>query len=237
MRLARAIALAGITSRRKAEEIIRDGEVQVNDEVVTNVATNVEPDLDEIKVGGQRIRGERKNYILLNKPRGVVSTVSDPQGRKTVLAYIPRKLRGRFYPVGRLDLDSSGLMILTNDGDLAFRLMHPKFHVSKLYHLKLDKPLKEEDKLRLERGVFIEGGRTAPCRIRTRPGATYAEVELFEGRKRQIRLMFFRRGYDVKRLERVAMGPVTLKGLRPGTTRMLTEDEIHVLKKAVGLIE
>lgn len=237
MRLARAIALAGIASRRKAEEIIRDGDVQVNGKVVTNVATNVEPALDEIKVGGERIHGERKNYLVLNKPRGAVSTVSDPQGRKTVLAYIPSKFRGRFYPVGRLDRDSSGLMILTNDGDLAFRLMHPKFHVTKLYHLKLDKPLKEEDRLRLERGVFIEGGRTAPCKIRTRPNSIHAEVELFEGRKHQIRLMFFRRGYDVKRLERVSMGPITLKGLRPGAVRILTEDEIHILKKAVGLVE
>ena len=126
-------------------------------------------------------------------------------------------------------------MLLTNDCDLAFRLMHPKFHVAKLYHLKLNRPLKEEDRLRLERGVFIEGGRTAPCKIRVRPGSMHAEVELNEGRKRQIRQMFYRRGYDVKRLERVAMGPVTLKGLRPGTIRPLSDDEIRVLKKAVGL--
>ena len=237
MRLARAIALAGITSRRKAEELIRAGDVVVNGKVVDNVASNVDPYNDEIRVSGERLQGERKTYLILNKPRGAVSTVSDPQGRKTVLHYVPQKFRGRLYPVGRLDHDSSGLMLLTNDGDLAFRLMHPKFHVPKFYHVKLDKPLEEKDQLRLERGVFIEGGRTAPCKIRTRRNSVSAEIELYEGRKRQIRQMFYRRGYDVKRLMRVAMGPLSIKGLRPGAVRLLGNEEVYQLKKAVGLAE
>lgn len=235
MRLARAIALAGIASRRKAEEMIRAGVVSVNGKPVGQVATAVDPEKDEIRVNGERLRSERKTYLLLNKPRGVISTASDPEGRKTVLEYVPPKLRSRLYPVGRLDRESSGLMLLTNDGDLAFRLMHPKFHVAKRYFVKLDRPLSEENRIKLERGVFIEGGRTAPCKIRTQRGSLHAEVEIFEGRKRQIRQMFYRRGYDVKRLERMSMGPLTLKGLRPGAVRLLGNPEISRLKKAVGL--
>lgn len=240
-RLQKIIAAAGIASRRKAEELITSGAVTVNGEVVTTLGAKADLTVDRIKVNNKVLQGEQHGlYIVVNKPKGYVSTVSDPEGRKTVLDLIG-KLSARVYPIGRLDYNSEGLLILTNDGDLANRLTHASSGVPKTYLVKVSGQPTETSIERLRRGVNIPEGRdprgtrvkTAPAKIRAfREGDNpWYEVTLIEGRNRQIRKMFEEIGHHVEKIKRVKYGPLDLD-LEPGRSRRLTDREVEALRRA-----
>ncbi|MBI2682989.1 MAG: rRNA pseudouridine synthase [Acidobacteriales bacterium] len=236
-RLQKIIAAAGIASRRKAEEMIAAGLVTVNGQTVTTPGTKADPEVDHIKVGGKLIQGaQRSVYLVVNKPKGYVTTLSDPEGRKTVLDLIGN-VGARVYPVGRLDYASEGLLLLTNDGDLAHKLMRAATHVPKVYWVKVSRAPQASDIEKLRRGVNIEedGKRvtTAPARIQSmREGDNpWFEVTLIEGRNRQIRKMFEAVGHLVEKIKRVQYGPIKLD-IETGESRALGEKEVALLKNA-----
>ncbi len=237
-RLQKIIAAAGIASRRKAEELITSGRVQVNGQTVTELGTKADPDNDHVRVNGKPLRGEQRHvYLLLNKPKGYVTTMSDPQKRPTVMDLI-RGVRGRVYPVGRLDYASEGLLLLTNDGDLAHRLMKAASHVAKTYLVKVAGAPTEDSIWKLRAGVSIatnDGKRVrtnaAAVRIVKQAANPWYEITLIEGRNRQIRRMFEAVGHHVEKIKRVRYGPLTLD-LPPGEFRSLTLKEVERLKSA-----
>jgi pseudouridine synthase len=240
IRLQKLISMAGIASRRAAEELILDGRVSVNGEVVRTLGAKADPAKDEIKVDGRRLRLDvRQRYIMLNKPKGYVTTRKDPQGRRTVMDLLTG-VREYVYPVGRLDYDSEGLLLMTSDGDLAARLMHPRHGVERVYEAIVAGAPGEEALDKLRRGIFLEGERTAPAEVRR--GAvvgkgrqqTKLTITLREGRNRQVRRMCAAIGHNVRQLTRVRMGPIRLGDLRPGHWRDLTTSEIDKLKAASG---
>jgi len=239
-RLQKIIAAAGVASRRKAEELITSGRVQVNGTVVTELGTKADPDVDHVRVNGKLLQSEQRHvYLLLNKPKGYVTTVSDPEKRPTVMDLI-RGIRGRVYPVGRLDYASEGLLLLTNDGELANRLMKAASHVAKTYLVKVAGTPKEEALAKLRSGVSIatdEGRRvrTSPAAVRVVKEAAnpWYEITLIEGRNRQIRRMFEAVGHHVEKIKRVRYGPLTLD-VPPGEFRQLTLKEVQRLKSATG---
>jgi len=206
--------------------------------VVTQLGTKALPQTDRITIDGRPVRPVAEPlYILLHKPVGVVTTLSDPEGRPTVRDLLP-DVRVRVFPVGRLDYASSGLLLLTNDGELALRLTHPRYGVRKTYRVKVKGAPTAEALAELTAGVRLEEGRTAPAQVRaerTRDGKTWLEITLGEGRKREVRRMCERIGHPVEKLRRVRLGPLTLGKLAPGQHRMLTEREINDLFRAVGL--
>ncbi len=237
IRLQKFLAHAGVCSRRAAETLISSGRVSIDGQIITKLGTRVDPYTNDIRVDGTRIVGEKSPiYILLNKPRGLLTTVHDPYGRPTVMGLLG-KVPGRVYPVGRLDKDSEGLLLFTNDGALAYRLLHPSHKVSKTYHVTV-KGIPSRAELEILRGgVEIEGVKTLPCKIKvlsTLSHSSVIEVILREGRKRQIKMMFNTIGHPVTRLIRVEMGPLKLGRLPPGRSRELTTSEIESLKIAVG---
>ena len=240
-RLQKIIAHAGFASRREAEAMIREGRVTVNGRVVTALGTKANADRDHIKVDGKLItRAETHRYILLYKPREVTSTVNDPEGRKTVVDLV-KGVRERIYPVGRLDFQSEGLLLLTNDGDLAFKISHPKHGSVKTYHVKVRGVPDERIVGKLERGITIDGKRTVPCEIQRmkttgrsigkgeEEGNSWYEVRLREGRNQQIRKMFKAVGHPVSKLRRVAIGPISDPKLTAGDWRELTKHEVKML--------
>jgi 23S rRNA pseudouridine2605 synthase len=236
-RLQKIIAHAGFASRREAETMIREGRVTVNGKVVTELGTKAAPGRDHIKVDGKLItRAETHRYILLYKPREVTSTVNDPEGRKTVIDLV-KGVRERIYPVGRLDYQSEGLLLLTNDGDLAYKVSHPAHGSVKTYHVKVRGVPEERIIAKLERGITIEGKRTVPCEISRMKttgkgddeGNSWYEVRLREGRNQQIRKMFKAVGHPVSKLRRVAIGPIADPRLTPGDWRELTKQEVKML--------
>jgi 23S rRNA pseudouridine2605 synthase len=248
-RLQKIIAAAGIASRRKAEELITSGRVSVNGEITSALGSKANPARDEIRVDGQLLSGpERAVYILLNKPRGFVTTVKDPEGRPTVMSLV-KSVPARVYPVGRLDYASEGLLLLTNDGALAQRLMHASSHVPKTYLVKISGRPSDEGLEKLKRGIVLpplvqsrEGRsrpsttnstpvKTAPAKIETVRDAVnpWYEVTLIEGRTRQIRRMFEEIGHHVEKIKRVRYGPLILD-VEPGRFRMLTAGEVARLK-------
>jgi 23S rRNA pseudouridine2605 synthase len=240
-RLQKIIAAAGIASRRKAEELITCGAVTVNGQIVTELGTKADPAVDRIKVGNKVLQATQQNiYLLVNKPKGYVSTVSDPEGRKTVLDLIGH-VNGRVYPVGRLDYNSEGLLILTNDGELANKLTHASSGVPKTYLVKVSGEPSEESIERLRRGVSIPQGRdphgdrvkTAPAKVRKfREGENpWFEVTLIEGRNRQIRKMFEEVGHHVEKIKRVKYGPLELD-IEVGRSRKLSDREVEQLHRA-----
>ncbi|HLG98959.1 MAG TPA: pseudouridine synthase [Bryobacteraceae bacterium] len=236
-RLQKLLAHAGIASRRKAEQLILEGRVTVNGAVVTELGTKADPEHDHIKVDGKHIRApEKPVYIALNKPRNVVSTVSDPQGRPTVTDLI-RGVKARVYPVGRLDYASEGLILLSNDGEFAKRIMAPATHVPKTYLVKTNGALTEEQAKKFRAGVPIEGKRTAPAGLKPirEAGNPWYEVRLIEGRQNQIRLMFKHFGRLVEKLRRVQIGFLELGGLRPGEFRYLSPAEIARFRKILKI--
>lgn len=244
-RLQKIISTAGIASRRKAEEMMLQGRVTVNGRVVTELGSKADPERDHIKVDGKLLpRAGRRVTLLLNKSVGVVSTASDPEGRKTVVSLV-RGIRERVYPVGRLDYHSSGLLLLTNDGELANFLMARASAVPRTYHVKLDAAAEASELARLEKGVVLDGQRTAPCHIRPlagpvkraksggEPGAAekcWYEITLVEGRYHQVRRMFERAGRTVVKLKRVKIAFLTDRGLAPGRFRLLDAEEVRRLK-------
>ena len=229
MRLARYLAHAGVASRRAAEGLIADGRVSVGGEVVTDPARDVDGSVG-VEVDGARVAPEPREVWLVNKPAGIVSTASDTHGRPIVTGLVETDLR--LYPVGRLDADTTGLILLTNDGDLANRLMHPRYGVERVYRARVEPvPVPEATLRRLREGVELEDGRTAPAHVRqVEPGLV--EITLGEGRKRQVRRMCEAVGHRVVALERVAFGPLRLGALALGQARRLAPAEVERLRKA-----
>lgn len=244
-RLQKIIAHAGLASRRKAEEMIAAGRVAVDGKVVKQAGVKADPVTARITVDGIELpRAERLQYWLVHKPLGVVSTVRDPQGRKRVVELLPPEA-GRVYPVGRLDRDSEGLILLTNDGELANLLMHPRQQVPKHYRVWVEGLLEKPALEKLRQGIALEEGVTASARVHIKGGGrvgrgsgigrTKLAMVLTEGRKREIRRMCEAVGHPVKRLIRVALGPLKLGDLPLGASRPLTRREINGLKQAAGM--
>lgn len=243
-RLARFLAHAGIASRRHAEDLIAAGRVSVNGTVITTQGTRIDPQRDQVSVNGKPVQTEPQEhiYLLLHKPAGYISTVKDPHGRPTALGLLPRELRKLHpYPVGRLDQDTSGLLLLTNDGDFALRLSHPRYETTKEYEALVRGQPTEITLEQLRRGVVIteDDGRpfkTSPAHVRHLPRAagsnTWLALTIHEGHKRQVRRMLQAVGHPVQQLVRVKIGPLSLKGLAPGTWRYLSEAEITALTSA-----
>ena len=241
-RLQKILSTAGVASRRLSEELILQGRVSVNGKTVTELGTKADPAVDEIKVDGRRIKTEqRKRYVLLNKPRGYITTRSDPEGRPTVMDLV-KGVKEYIYPVGRLDYDSEGLLLLTNDGDLAARLTHPRHEVEKVYEARVKGVPDDRTLDRLARGVPIEGRRTAPAKVRASEPfvkgsgeQTIVEISIHEGRQRQVRKMFEAVGHPVVRLKRVRIGPLTDPHMPTGHWRELTPAELVNLRRDAGL--
>jgi 23S rRNA pseudouridine2605 synthase len=225
VRLAKYLAHAGVASRRAAERLIADGKVRVAGQVVTDPARDVD-ERSGVEVNGSRVAPEPVEVWALNKPAGVVSTAREPGRRRAVTDLVDSERR--LYPVGRLDADSEGLILLTNDGELANRLTHPRYGVRKTYRVRLARPPSEEDLGRLQRGVRLEDGRTAPAEV-VRRGERELEVTIGEGRKRQVRRMAEAIGNELESLTRIRIGPLVLGELRRGEARRLEEGEIAAL--------
>ena len=228
MRLAKYLAHAGVASRRAAEGLISEGRVSVAGEVVTDPARDVD-ESSRVTVDGRGVGPQPREVHALNKPRGVVSTARDTHGRPTVVELV--RSHRRLYPVGRLDADTTGLILLTNDGELAERLTHPRHGVDKVYRARVQPTRVAPEALKaLREGVDLEDGRTAPARAR-QPAPGVLEITLREGRKRQVRRMVEAIGHRVVELERVAFGPLGLRGLEPGQSRRLKKAEVERLRR------
>jgi 23S rRNA pseudouridine2605 synthase len=231
VRLAKYLAHAGVASRRASEQLVFAGRVTVGDEVVRDPARDVDGSVP-VAVDGRNVRvsnGQRAVYAV-HKPRGVVSTARDPQGRPTIVSLVPSARR--LYPVGRLDADTTGLILLTDDGELAHRLTHPSFEVPRTYHAKVrHPPVREASLQRLRDGIELDDGRTAPARVK-RLSSDRVEITIHEGRKRQVRRMLEAVGHPVVALERVRFGPLWLGKLEEGKHRRLTAPEIEKLRRA-----
>jgi len=236
VRLQKLIAGTGIASRRKAEEMIAAGRVTVNGKVVTELGTKVDPARDHVKVDGKHISAAQPFvYVMLNKPKNVMSTLDDPGGRTTVKDYL-RGVSVRVFPVGRLDFDSEGLMLLTNNGDLAQALLHPRYHVPKTYLIKVKGVLTDDEITRLEQGVKLEDGMTSPAlvkKVRKVEANSWLEITIREGRKHQVKRMLESVGHPVIKLMRIRMGPLSLGALEPGEFRFLTDREANALRELV----
>lgn len=231
-RLQKVMAHAGVASRRKSEEIIKQGRVKVNGEIVTEMGIKVEPEVDEIEVDGNIISKEKKVYLLLYKPLGYVTTADDPRGRKTVLDLID-DVKQRIYPVGRLDYNTSGLLLLTNDGQLTYVLTHPSYEIEKTYLVEA-KGYVDDNKLeKLEKGIKLSDGITAPARIELKDRDSFITkftLTIHEGRNRQVRRMCKKVSNPVKSLQRIKFANLSLKGLEPGDYRELTTKELKKLQ-------
>jgi pseudouridine synthase len=237
IRLQRFLAQAGVASRRKAEELIVAGRVRVNGQVVNELGSKVDPDQDKVMLGGKRLLAERAVYLLLNKPRGYVTTVRDPEGRPTVMSLL-RHTGARVFPVGRLDFNTEGLLICTNDGDLAYALMHPKHEVRKTYEVKLQGLVGNDVLRKLADGVILDDGeKTAPAEV-VKLGDTgknsWLAITIHEGKNRQIHRMADALGYNVLKLTRVGYASLELGELKVGDARALTHVEVQALRRAAG---
>ena len=232
VRLNKFIANSGICSRREADTYIETGLVTVNGERVTELGTKIDPVRDDIRFNGQRIRGEKKVYLVMNKPKDFVTTLSDPHADRTVMDLISKSLcPERVFPVGRLDKATTGVLLLTNDGDLTEKLTHPKHEVRKIYHATLDKNLKKEDFDKILEGIELEDGPIAADALSYVEGdKSQVCLEIHSGRNRIVRRLFEHLGYKVKKLDRVYFAGLTKKNLRRGAWRFLEEKEIALLK-------
>ena len=239
VRLQKVIADAGVASRRKAEELIRQGRVTVNGRVASEMGRKVDPARDHVKVDGRHLKpAAPKAYVMLNKPRGVLTTLEGPgvEGRLTAQQFL-RGVKQRVFPVGRLDYDAEGLLLLTNDGGLAQRLVHPRYHIPKTYLVKVKGVLDDAQIRTLESGVRLEDGLTSPALVRKARKTeenSWIELTIFEGRTHQVKRMLETVGHPVLKLKRLRFGPLKLGPLPPGEYRFLTDAEIHHLR-AVAL--
>lgn len=228
-----------MASRREADRLIADGRVSVNGRILRELGSQIEAGKDRIKVDGREIRTERRLvYLVLNKPAGYLVTLKDPFGRPTIKDLLP-SLRERVFPVGRLDFESEGLLLLTNDGELAFRLSHPSSEIKKTYVVKVKGEPDEKSLDKLRRGVFVAGHKTVPARVALlthNPKKSLLRIEIHEGRKHEVRLMCQAIGHDVSGLKRIALGSLTLGKLKPGEWRNLGAQEIQKLRKLVKLL-
>ena len=241
IRLQKIISQAGLASRRAAEKLIAEGRVSVNGETVHEMGTKADPGRDDIRVDGRRVKAaERPRYILLYKPTGYVTTRSDPQRRPTVVDLLGG-VREYVYPVGRLDYDTEGLLLLTNDGELAARLTHPRHGVERTYEARVAGMPDEAAVERLRRGIPLDGRRTLPAEVsvlnkRRGDRDGILSITIREGRNRQVRRMFEAVGHPVKKLARVGIGPLSDRGLKPGTWRELTAQELRVLRQTARAV-
>ncbi len=236
-RLQKVLAQAGVASRRSCEQLIVQGRVRVNGVVVYELGTKVDPGVDDITVDQQPIRREQKIYLLLYKPTGVITSLHDPQGR-TVVSDLLSGVKERVYPVGRLDYDTSGLLLLTNDGDLANRLAHPSYEIDKVYRAMVKGQPSAEKIKRLAAGIRLEDGMTAPgearlLEVNQAKNRALLELTIHEGRNRQVRRMCEAIGHPVISLERIRIGFLTLDGLKKGSFRHLTETEVKRLQTSL----
>lgn len=230
LRLQKLLSQAGIASRRKAEQMIKDGRVTVNGRVAS-LGDSARPGKDLIALDGQRLSAAEKLYIALHKPRGFVTTMEDERGRRCV-AQLVESLPCRVYPVGRLDKDSEGLLIMTNDGEFANLVSHPRSHVAKTYRVTVRPSITEEQLIKISTGIPLDGRMTAPAKVRVlqqQPGRVVLEIVLYEGRNREIRRMCEVLGLQVARLKRIAIGPVRLGMIPQGKFRELTKEELKGL--------
>ncbi len=238
IRLQKVLAQAGIASRRASEQLIAEGRVEVNGHLVTEQGLRVDPEHDEIRVDGSRIPTARRHvYTVLNKPRGVVSTMEDQEGREDLSSYIDRR-NVRLFHVGRLDTDTEGLLILTNDGEFAHRLAHPSYEVPKTYVAQVLGEVTPHTLKRMQKGINLDDGPVRPDKIKvmqTLNDATLLQITLHEGRNRVVRRMMEAFGHPVQKLTRIAIGPVRLGRLQPGEMRDLTGDELGKLLDLVGM--
>lgn len=236
IRLNKFLSLAGVASRRKADDLLISGVVTVNGKRVSELGSKVNPSSDRVFVSGKQVvLLDRHIYIILNKPKDSITTTKDEKGRRTVLDLV--RIKERVYPVGRLDRNTTGALILTNDGELANRLMHPRYEVKKAYEVELDRELSGESLKALRGGVSLAGERTSPAEVYvlTRTSRRRVGIIIHEGKNRQVRRMFEACGYDVKKLHRVSDGPITIEGLARGEWRFLLKREVAALKQHVGL--
>ena len=239
-RLQKIIAQAGWGSRREVERWILDGRITVNGAVITQLGSKADPDRDKIKIDGKLVQPSAHRYFLFHKPEGVITSMRDPKGRPHLgewLEHLGRK--GRLFPVGRLDFNSSGLLILTNDGELAQSLMHPRYQLPKVYRVKVSGHPSDHDLSRLRQGIKLEDGMTAPAKVRvveTLKQKAWIEIEIHEGRYREVRRMFEALGFSVEKLIRTRLGPLHLGILPPGAMRPLSPGEVAALKKGSGAV-
>lgn len=231
IRLNKYLSNAGVCSRREADVLIQTGVITVNGKIVTELGFKIAP-TDVIQCNGETINAEKKRYVLLNKPKGFITTMDDPQGRKTVMTLVRNACRERIYPVGRLDRETTGLLLFTNDGDLAKKLTHPRYQARKIYHVELNKPVKAEDLDKLLRGVDLEDGKSKADKASYVEGGNSREVgiEIHSGKNRIVRRMFESLGYTVVKLDRVVFAGLTKKDLPRGMFRHLSEAEVSFLR-------
>ncbi|HXG00058.1 MAG TPA: pseudouridine synthase [Bacteroidota bacterium] len=236
IRINRYLSMCGVASRRKADQLILQGKVEVNGKVLRDLGAKIDPSRDKVFVDGKQVALVHDYvYLVMNKPKDTITTLSDEKGRTTVMSLV--RTKQRVYPIGRLDRNTTGVLLLTNDGEFANRLMHPKFEIPKSYLVTLDEPVKPQDVEHLRRGVKLADGMTAPAEVFVVPGSKRKEVgiTIHEGRNRQVHRMFEALGYRVKKLDRVAYGPVTTEGLARGKVRPLTPSELRKLREMAGL--
>ncbi|MDI6848639.1 MAG: pseudouridine synthase [Candidatus Saccharicenans sp.] len=240
LRLNKFLAQAGVASRREADRLIQDGRVKINGRVVTELGVKIDEFRDRIEVDHHPVKlPSEQIYLLLNKPAGYIVTLDDPQGRKTVMDLLPR-LPVRVFPVGRLDAETEGLLLFTNDGELAHRLIHPRYEIKKLYEVRVKGFVEDKDLDRLQKGVFIDGRKSAPARARIiyrNREKSLISLEIHEGRKHEVRKMLSALGFEVKKLRRVSFAGITVKGLRRGFWRRLKPEEVARLRKMTGLAD
>ena len=242
MRLQKFLARSGVASRRRSEDLISAGRVQVNGELRQDLGCKVDPNADEVRVDGRVVSlFDGCAYLMLNKPAGYITTMSDPQGRPCVADLVPCEQYPGLYPLGRLDMDTTGLLLFTTDGDMGPALLHPKHHVDKIYRVKVKGRLRERDLTPLRAGGFElpEGYKCAPASVRIEQAQerfSRASITIHEGRKRQVKYMFAGIGHPVVELHRDVFGPLSLGDLAQGAWRLLTAEEIAALKDAIGLV-
>jgi pseudouridine synthase len=238
IRLNKFLAQAGIASRREVDKMIAEGRIKVNGQVVKVLGSKIDDEKDRVEVYGRRVeREEGLVYLMLNKPPGYLVTLKDDFKRPTIQQLLP-SLRQRIFPVGRLDYDSSGLLLMMNDGELAYRLTHPRFKVPKVYLVKVMGGPDPSDLVRLEKGIYLDSKKTAPAKvaqIKSDPKKSLFKIEIFEGRKREVKRMFQAIGHRVLHLQRIGFGSLRLGSLKAGKWRYLTKKEIDTLKKQVPL--
>jgi pseudouridine synthase len=239
MRLNKYIAQSGLASRREADNLIVAGKVSINGQIITELGFKIDPAADQVLVGNKLAQIEsRREYYAVNKPLGFIVTRKDPHRRPTVMDLIP-DLPGNVFPIGRLDSNSEGLLLLTNDGELTHRLLHPRYEIKKIYHVLVKGRPGREQLERLEKGIFLDGRKTAPAKVRFlggNPSKAALTVEIHEGRKREIRRMFQVLGYPVISLKRIQFAGISLGNLKPGKWRRLSVVEVAGLKKIAGLL-
>jgi 23S rRNA pseudouridine2605 synthase len=238
VRLNKFLSTAGITSRRKADEMIQEGKVKVNGNVVMSLGVKIDPSRDKIFVNEKQVvMVDEPVYIVFNKPKDCITTASDERGRTTIMDYV--KVKQRVFPIGRLDRNTTGVLLLTNDGEFANHMMHPKFEVKKAYKVTLEKALLRQDAEKLAKGIRLSDGKTGPAELVTIPGGKnkIIGVVIHEGKNRQVHRMFGALGYEIEKLDRVAYADVTYEGLARGRWRFLTKGEMRRLMEMAGIAD